>query len=357
MMEPRANPSLIGQEAAEQALLRSHQSGRLAHAWLLTGPMGVGKATLAYRFARFLLAGASDFATDGLFEAQPSPNLELDQHHPVFRRVASGGHADLRVLARGINPKTGKLRSEIVVEDVREAIAFLRLTPSEGGWRVVIADGAEDMNRNAQNALLKVLEEPPPRAILLLVSHAPGRLLPTIRSRCRRLDLRPLPASAITGLIAERVPSLAEADRALAVGLAEGSIGRALGLLAAGGIELYRDLVSLLLGLPGLEAGALHRQAERLGRSGGEDTYRLAGELLLGWLTRMIKLAATGAEAPEFLAGERAAMQRLGQGVTLSRWIELVEELRRELALVEAVNLDRRQVWVSAFLDMQRLAA
>jgi DNA polymerase III subunit delta' len=355
-MEPRENPALIDQEVAERALLESARSGRLAHAWLLTGPKGVGKATLAYRFARFLLAGEAG-ETNALFDAPPPTGLELDPQHPVFRRVASGGHADLRVLARAVNPKTGKLRSEIVVDDVRDAIAFLRLTPSEGGWRVVIVDGAEDMNRNAQNALLKVLEEPPARAVLLLVCHAPGRLLPTIRSRCRRLDLRSLPAASIQQLIAQRAADLPEADRALAAGLAEGSIGRALSILDAGGVELYREVAALLLALPRLDASALHRQADRLARSGSEDSYRLAVELLLGWLTRMIKLAVAGGEPPEFLAGERAAMGRLGRGVSLARWIELAEAMRRQFTLVEAVNLDRRQVWISSLLGVQRLAA
>jgi len=357
--EPRANPELVDQGLAERALLESAQSGRLAHAWLLTGPQGVGKATLAFRFARFLLAGDAE-ESGGLFEAMPQGprgvGLAIDPGHPVFRRVASGGHADLKVLARAVNPKTGKLRSEIVVDEVRDAIAFLRLTPSEGGWRVVIVDGAEDMNRNAQNALLKVLEEPPPRAVLLLVCHAPGRLLPTIRSRCRRLDLRPLPPATIQRLIEARLPGLPEADRALAAGLAEGSIGRALAILEAGGVELYRDLATLLLALPRLDASALHRQAERLARSGGEESYRLAAELLLGWIGRVIKLAAAG-EGPEFVKGERAAMERLGRGAGAARWIELVEEMRREFTLVEAVNLDRRQVWISSLLGVQRLAA
>ena len=214
------------------------------------------------------------------------------------------------------------------------------------------------MNRNAQNALLKVLEEPPARAVLLLVCHAPGRLLPTIRSRCRRLDLRPLSPTTIVRLIAARLPESPEADRALAAGLAEGSIGRALAILEAGGVELYRDLVALLLALPKLDAGALHRQADRLGRFGSEDSYRLAVELLLGWLTRMIKLAVAGEDAgSEFMKGERAAMARLGRAVSVARWIELAEEMRREFALVEAVNLDRRQVWISSLLGVLRLAA
>ena len=354
-MDPQANPELVDQEAAQQALLASARSGRLAHAWLLTGPRGVGKATLAYRFARFLLAGPTT-PSGGLFAEEARGGLDLDPSHPVFRRVASGGHADLRRLARGINPTTGKPRSEIVIADVRDAISFLRLTPAEGGWRVVIVDGAEDMNRNAQNALLKVLEEPPSRAVLLLVSHAPGRLLPTIRSRCRRLDLRPLPVDSVARLLAKRLPESADADRVLAAGLAEGSIGRALAILEAGGVDLYRDLAGLLVALPRLDTGALHRQADRLSRNGGEEAYRMAVELLLGWLARMIRVGAGGNAGQDLVPGEAAAMRGLADGGRLARWIELVDALSSQFALIEAVNLDRRQIWISAILGIQRLS-
>ncbi len=148
------------------------------HAWLITGAPGVGKATLAYRFARRLLAGV-----------QPGDTLAVDPASPVFRRVAVGSHADLLTVEREWDDKKSRLRGEIVVDDARAISAFLRLTPAEGGWRVVVIDGAEHMNRNAANAVLKMLEEPPPRAVLLLTCAAPGRLLPTIRSRCRRLAL------------------------------------------------------------------------------------------------------------------------------------------------------------------------
>ena len=353
-MEPSENPEFIGQADAERALLESACSGRLAHAWLLTGPRGVGKATLAYRLARFLLAGEHRRSV-GLLGERPS-SLYLEPGNATFRRVASGSHPDLRCLTRAINPDSGKLRGEIVVDDLRKVVAFLRLTPSEGGWRFIIVDGAEEMNRNAQNALLKVLEEPPASAVLLLVSHAPGRLLPTVRSRCRRLELRPLSATSVAQLIEKRMPDLAEVDRKLAVALAEGSIGRALSILEADGIEFYRDLGSLLSALPGIDTRELHRQADRLSRSGSEEAYRMAVDLLLGWLARMIRLGAGGGGG-EFAAGEHETMRRLGQTRRLQHWIELFELLRAQFELVDSVNLDRRQVWVSSLLDIQRLAA
>ena len=178
---PRANPRLLGHHAAEATLLEALRGGRMHHAWLITGPEGVGKATLAFRFARRLLAGASD-----------SDSLALDPSHPVFRRVAVGSHADLLTIERAYDPKRKRLRTQIAVDDVRKINGFMGLTAAEGGWRVVVVDGAEDMNGPSANALLKVLEEPPPRAVILMVCSAPGRLLPTIRSRCRRLRLSAL---------------------------------------------------------------------------------------------------------------------------------------------------------------------
>src|SRR5581483_8430144 len=139
------------------------------------------------------------------------PSLDMDPTHPVFRRLAELTHSDFRLLRRSLNDK-GRLRSEIVVEDVRAAIDFLRLTPAEGAWRVLIVDAADDLNRNAANALLKILEEPRPKTVLILVSHAPGRLLPTIRSRCRRLTLAPLNDHLMRHELRSRFPELAEDD-------------------------------------------------------------------------------------------------------------------------------------------------
>ena len=187
---PRENPSLSGHEPAEKELLSAFASGRLPHGLLITGPHGVGKATLAFRFARFLLSQGAAPSAGGLFAPAVPSSLALPPEHPVFRRVASSGHADLLTVERGIDPKRKRERTEIVVDDTRAIAAFLRLTPAEGGWRIVVVDTADEMNRNAANAVLKILEEPPSRALLILVSDNPGRLLPTIRSRCRRLPLR-----------------------------------------------------------------------------------------------------------------------------------------------------------------------
>lgn len=360
--EPRANPFLTGHEAAEAALIEAHQAGKFPHALIIGGPRGVGKATLAFRLARFLMA--QDHSDSGRLFGTASPSsLDLPADHPVFRRVAAGGHADLLTIERGRDPrKKDRLRGEIVVEDTRGVANFLRLTPAEGGWRIVIVDSADDMNRNAANALLKILEEPPNRSLLLLVSHAPGRLLPTIRSRCRRLTLKPLPDAEIIRLIGRYRPDVAGEDaRALAL-LAEGSIGRALELAASGGLDLYRTLLKLLQGLPELDGPALHAFADRLARAGADDAYRTVAELLTQWLARMINRAARGAtmEAEgnwaEIVPGEARGMRRLAARRGLDQWVEVWEKIARLFAQADGLNLDRKQVVLGAFFALEGAA-
>jgi DNA polymerase-3 subunit delta' len=344
LSEPRANPSLYGHEATEQAFLAAWRSGRLAHGWLLGGPRGIGKETLAYRIARFVLAGGT------------APTLELAPTHPVFRRVAARGHSDLYSLERQVNEKTGKLRSEIIVEDARDLGAFLALTPGEGAWRVAVIDGAEEMNRNAANALLKALEEPSARTLLILVSHAPGRLLPTIRSRCRFVPLRPLGDTALRGVLRPLLETLSADDAGALVALAKGSPGRALALHAAGGVALHRELVALLTTLPALDVTRLHALADRAAAAGeGRDGFRLVGDLLLATLARVLRPSDVESRAPN--AAEAGLRQHLfGAGGGLDQWIEVWDNLRRLFARADAIDLEPRQTLIGAFGALERAA-
>ena len=358
---PRKNPYFLGHDDAVRALLDAYAGGRMAHAWLLQGPRGIGKATLAFRFARHILsdeasgaAGAGDLFA-GSDAAETPEDMAMDREHPVFRRVASGGHADLLVLERRPDDK-GKMRSEIVVSDVRGVNGFLRMTAAEGGWRVVIVDCADDMNRNAANALLKVLEEPPARALLLLVSHNPGRLLATIRSRCRRLVLAPLAHDDITRLLALYRPDLDSEDAPALARLADGSIGRALELAEAGGLDLYRDVHNLLETLPGIDVIRLHALADRVGKVGAEEVFRTVAELLQWWLARLVRVAAGGAPEPDASAAERALVARLTERAGLDRWLEVWEKTNRLLARAGGANLERRQVFLNAVLDLEDAA-
>ncbi len=365
----RENPGLLGHEDAEQTLRQGFESGRLAHAWLISGPEGIGKATLAYRFARYVLANGSEGgdAGAGLFGESLLPGetpetngpLYLAPGHPVFQRVAAGGHVDLTSVERTVNEKTGKLRTEIIVEDVRGVGQFFRLTAGEGGWRVAVVDCADEMNPSAANALLKVLEEPPERALLLLVSHNPGRLLPTIRSRCRKLALQPLEEETVASLIGAYRPDLDPSDTTALARLADGSPGRALALAAEGGLDLYREMTGLLETLPRLDIAALHAFGGKLGRTGADDAFRTATGLFRWWLARLILATAGDAAgnqsqgAGRFSPDEEALIGRLGAAAGLDRWFEVWEKINRLLDKTDSVNLNRKQVVLNVFLTLE----
>lgn len=324
--EPRANPDLVGHEAAAATLEAAARSGRLHHAWLLAGPPGIGKATLAYRFARWLLAGLPP----------PEPGqapLHLPPAHPAFRRVAAAAHADMITL----EPNTGdKGKKEVLrVDDARDAIRFLAHTAAEGGWRVVVIDQAERADRaEVQNILLKTLEEPPARTVLLLATHQPDRLLPTIRSRCRRLDLFPLETAALDRLLARALPEMPEGERAALAAIAEGSPGQALALAEGEGLAMQAEVDRALAALPALEGRTLHVIAEAVTGRGRElDAFLTFMALLRRALAAAVRQAARGgAGVPGWVAAR-----------PLADWAGAWERLGRLAEETERLNLDRRQ--------------
>ena len=345
---PRANSDLFGHETAESALRRLFEAGRLPHALLLCGPRGIGKATFAFRLARFILA--SEGSQRGLLGENDGDGLAVAPDGALFRRVAAGGHADLLTIERGYDPRRRRLRGEIVVDDTRQIVTFLRLTAAEGGWRVVVVDGADEMNRSAANALLKILEEPPRRALLLLVAHSPGRLLPTIRSRCRRFPLAPLAPATVHRLLGRYRPDLSTAEIDALTALAGGSIGRALDLAAAGGVELYEAVLALLSRERGLDPLALSAFADRLARGDGEDAYRAVEELMAQLLARLSVAAARQTDRPGL---EDEGLQSLAARLPASRWAELRDEIGRDFSRTDDLNLDRKQTILSAFFAIE----
>jgi DNA polymerase-3 subunit delta' len=326
---PEAALHLIGHEAAEAALLASHKSGRLHHAWLIDGPEGAGKATLAYRFARFLLAHP-DFEADAV---QSAHDLFVSADDPTARQLRAKSHPDLSVLQRP-RDEAGKATATVVsVDAVRKVARFLSTTSATGGWRVVIVDSADDMNRSSANALLKMLEEPPNRAVFLLLSNAPGRLLPTIRSRCRRLALKPLDKPTVVDILRHGGIGADDDARATAAGLSGGSVGKAIEFAGEDAVATVHSIHRLLADMPRHDPVAAQKLAEGIGRRGAEDRYRVAVSLIVDWIATRVREDARSGAAPGVLAP----------------WAEVWEKVTRAFAEADRLNLDRTLTLMSVF--------
>jgi DNA polymerase III subunit delta' len=332
---PRETTALFGHLEAERTLLDAYKSGRISHAWLLGGPPGIGKATLAFRMARFVLAHPDPRAR----EVQEATSLGLDPAHPVARRIAAQAQGDLLVLERIINEQTGKLYTVIRVDDVRRTVSFFGSTAGEGGWRIAIVDAVDDLQREGANALLKVLEEPPERSLLLLVSHAPGRELPTIRSRCHRLLLRPLATHDVVRALSEATERDASTgpDVRRAAEASEGSVGRALALLDGSALALRERILELFTQLPDPDERALHALGEAIA---GTDpkTLETFMDLVNGWLSARLTDTSQG----------KARMARLA---------EIWEKVNRAAGEVETYNLERKPLVFSVFGALAEAAA
>ena len=327
---PAAVEALIGHRAQQTAFLESHADNSLHHAWLLTGPKGVGKASFAWLAAKYLLGASAVQDGPGLFgDPEPITSFSAPLSDPVVHRIATGGHADLRVITREKNSKTGKMKTEITVDQIQALGNLFTLSSGEGGWRVVIIDSADDMNRSAANSVLKMLEEPPANCIFLLVSHRPGRLLPTIKSRCRPLAFSRLSAeemdqySAIAGLGSDPV----------VLDLAEGSPGRALRLKELNATRVADDMTRLVTGANGITPQFIKPYQT------SEDATALALDFL-----DTILCGAAGAKAPQSFA---VASASLSARVPVSKIDDIAAQIRTMAAQQTGLRMDRGFFWLA----------
>lgn len=355
---PRENPILVGHKQAERMLLRALNMQKLPHAWLLSGPEGVGKATLAYRFARYIFSDpASRIALDESLEVAPETR--------EFRQVAALSHPNLLVIRRAWNSKTKRFPTTIQVDEVRRLRAFLSTTSGKGSWRIIIVDRADELNANSANALLKSLEEPPKNCIFFLIASMPGRLPATIRSRCRRMELYALGREDLMKAV-RRLLQTSELDTAvpqihaptaedleLIYELSGGSVGRAVQFMDSEALGLYRTIIRLLEQWPALNKQEVNKISDQFAAAGASRQFELFFTLLSDVVHRSIRYKAG---LPIALIEEQRISQKLFQAGTLDVWAELWETLSRRKAEVIALNLDRKNFVLETFYRIEKMA-
>lgn len=350
---PRETRTLIGHRAAEDTFLDAFNAGRLHHGWMITGPRGLGKATLAWKIARFLLATPQE--TGGMFAAPAPASLDIAQDHPVAHRMAVLSEPRLFLLRRAWDDDKKRLKSVITVDEVRKAKAYFTLSATDGGRRVAILDCVDEMNPQAANALLKLLEEPPANVTLILISHQPFKLLPTIRSRCRELRLLPLNAADMATALAATGESPPDPERLAE--LSGGSVGEAIRILNLDGLKLYDGIIALFATLPRLDRVRALALAEIGAGKGQEERFDLALTLIDLFLARLARAGTFGYCPPEAAKGEAELIARLSPTPDAARiWADLAQGLAARARRGRAVNLDPASLLMDMVLRINETA-
>ncbi|MET0742052.1 MAG: DNA polymerase III subunit delta' [Microvirga sp.] len=329
-LHPREQFAFFGHGEGEEAFIDGLRSSRLHHAWLIGGPQGIGKATLAYRVAR----AALDLQDR---EATTLRSLDIAENSRAARQVRALSHPNLSVLRRTSGTDRKGPSATIPVDAVRRALAMFGSTSADGGYRICIVDSADDLTTSSANALLKVIEEPPPRSLFLIVSHAPQRLLPTIRSRCRKLLLKPLADGEVRAAVASLGSPWAEAPADLlerATALGEGSVRRVLEMLDADKVTHVETVTGVLDALPRKDARQLLLLAETLSKRDADDTYELTLETIQRWASHRVREGA-------HLGASR-----------LAPLVEVCEKIARSAREIKVFNLDRRPFILQLFDEL-----
>lgn len=353
ILPPRENPVFFGHGAVEQSLLRLYNSGKMPHALVFAGAEGIGKLTLAYRLTRFLMTREIiDPNQDALFGPEPQPeamSMEIAPDHPVFRRIAAGGHSDFILVERKFDEEKGQHKASVEIDEIRKIAPFLRMTAAEGGWRVAIINDADTMTRNAQNSVLKILEEPPVNTLLILIAHRPGALIPTIRSRARVINFAPLDFEHFQTLLRKQGHSLSVSEMQALYTLSEASVGRALELVDGGGLDVMGKVIALFENYPDWKWSQIHVIAEDMARSGHNESFLMFQNVML-WVARQLTIAkARGRSLPDGPLSALDLFSDMLNNTTLEALSRICENLQAHFETVNRSNLEKRQAVMKAF--------
>ena len=351
---PRHTHKLFGQDEAQSDFLTAYNSNRMHHAWMITGPKGIGKATLAWRIARFVLSKSLD---DTLPQTLHSKTLEVSENQPISRRIGALGEPNLYLVRRTWDDKTKKIKQNISVNEIRKLKSFFNMSAADGGWRVAIIDSADEMNSAAANALLKILEEPPEKVLLFLISHQPLRLLPTIRSRCRSLRCKTLMPDHLSSALDQSGFKLNIKAAEISI-LADGSVGTSIELISNDGMNLYNSIIQMVGQAPQMDRQAMQLMADACSGRNAVEKYNMTLQLFLGFIARLAKFGALQPkDFQEASPGEALTMSRLAPNTQAARkWANLVQEITDRTTHARSVNLDPSSVILDMLLKFEETA-
>ena len=356
--DPHQSTLMVGHSTIEQKLISLINKDAMPHAIIFSGHKGIGKSTMAFRLARALLArGIHDPNQDSLFgDAAPQSDLEtleIQSDHPAFSKVASRGHPDLLTVQLPVDAKTQKIKKEINVETARKVAPFLRMTSGEGGWRIVIIDDADLMNRNAQNAILKILEEPPKNALLILVCHRLGAMIPTIRSRCRVLDFDSLSHDDFNLLLAKEYGhNFTNDEKQILLKFSNQSAGQAKDIIDQKGLDVIKSTLELIGQFPNISEVETYALAESAGRAGQDYAFTMVEKTFLLGLEEIISSQVKGHGLSEPFVS--TGFENIKRDYDLQKLLKLHEELKEHLAQAKYASLDKRLVILNAFNALKR---
>ncbi len=353
LQPPREMKDCLGHNAVEAALLEQIESDSLPHALIFSGPQGIGKSTMAFRLARYLFKnGRGGGSADGGLFGDDLPketfkDMFVAPDDPVFRQVVSGGHADLMTIGRLFDEKKNRYKGAVEVGEIRKITPFMRMTASQGGWRIAIVDDADTMNRNAQNAILKILEEPPEHALLILVCHRLGAMIPTIRSRCRTVPFAALDHDNFSQLISRDHGTLPQSDMDILYNISSGSIGQGLRILEEDGLGAIEKIMMLLHSWPQWQWSEIHALADSMSKPGQENSLKAFQDVLM-WVVNSLLRAKARGETPRSPLNNEATQKILAH-YSLQDWIEISGQLQEHFDTVTAASLDKRHAVLGAF--------
>lgn len=352
--EPRGQSILIGHSDIEKKLLDLFQGKRHPHAIIFSGSEGIGKATMAFRLARYLLKSSEDEYNNALMgpsmfgdEPVAAKDLFVDPKDPVFSKVAAGGHPDLLTIERLYDEKKDRRKTEISVDEIRKIAPFMRKTPAvDGGWRIVIVDDADTMNRNSQNSILKILEEPPEKSLLILVTHRLGALLPTILSRSSVQNFYSLENQLLKDFLAKINPKLLTENKDLIVKMAEGSLGRTVDYADDTNMAVIGQSFDLLADWPEFDWSRIQYFADTVAKGSTQEAQKSFSDGLLWLSSSLLKAKASGSSIPSGM--ER--FSRISREVSLAGWLQICDSLREHFTRVQIGSLDKKFMVMGAYM-------